>query len=117
MISSLKIYNINLLIDFNGLQSSTFSKDTHPSLIPIKDKLKAFGWETRECNGHSVDSIFKQFNFRKKKKPFAIVCNTTKGFPIDYMMNVPMWHYRSPNKAEHSLALKNLKNYYKEYEK
>ena len=51
------------------------------------------------------------------KKSFAIVCNTTKGFPIDYMMNVPMWHYRSPNKAEHSLALKNLKNYYKEYEK
>ena len=36
MISSLKINNINLFIDYNGLQSATFSKDTHPTSTQLK---------------------------------------------------------------------------------
>jgi len=38
-ISSLNIFNINLFIDYNGLQSSTFSKDIHPTLTPIDKRL------------------------------------------------------------------------------
>ena len=34
-ISSLKLNNIILFVDFNGLQSSTWNKDTHPTLTPI----------------------------------------------------------------------------------
>ena len=30
------------------------SKDTHPTLHPIKEKLKAFGWSADYCNGHNV---------------------------------------------------------------
>ena len=79
MISSLKITNITLFIDYNGLQSSTFSKDTHPTLTPIDKKLEAFGWIAKTCNGHDVNDIFKQFKYKKKNRPFAIICNTTKG--------------------------------------
>ncbi len=110
-ISSLNIYNINLFIDYNGLQSSTFSKDTHPTLMPIDKKLKSFGWFVKTCNGHSVEDIYKKFKTRKKNKPFALVCKTTKGFPIPYMMNIPMWHYRSPNRIEYQKALKYLQNF------
>jgi len=113
MISSLKIFNINLFIDHNGLQSSTFSKDTHPTLMPITDKLKAFGWIVKSCNGHNVKEIYKHSIMRKKNKPFALVCNTIKGFPIPYMMNVPLWHYRSPNKKEYKSAINYLNKYYK----
>ena len=113
MISSLNIFNINLFVDYNGLQSSTFSKDTHPTLLPINQKLKAFGWVTRTCNGHNISDIYSQFKYKKKNKPFALICKTIKGFPITYMMNVPMWHYRSPNKSEYSEALKILNNFYK----
>tara|TARA_Y100000591_G_scaffold330553_1_gene361839 strand:- start:95 stop:901 length:807 start_codon:yes stop_codon:yes gene_type:complete len=107
-VSSLNIYNINLFIDFNGLQSSTFSKNTHPTLTPINKKLKSFGWIARTCNGHDVQDIYKQFKYKKKNKPFALICKTIKGYPIKYMMNVPIWHYRSPNKKEYIDALKNL---------
>jgi len=114
MISSLKISNINLFIDANGLQSSTYSKETHPTLIPIIDKLKTFGWNARECNGHNFSDILKKHHASKKsKKPFALVCNTTKGFPIPYMMNVPLWHYRSPNKEEFHEAINYLETFYK----
>ena len=102
-----------LIVDYNGLQSSTFSKDTHPTLNPIYDKLKAFGWVTRKCNGHDIKDIYRQFKFKQKNKPFALICKTTKGFPIKYMMNVPIWHYRSPSKLEYLEAIKILNNYYK----
>lgn len=111
-ISSLNIFNINLFIDYNGLQSSTFSKDTHPTLTPIDKKLKAFGWSVKSCNGHNVEDILKKFNKKEQKKPFALVCSTTKGYPIPYMMNVPLWHYRSPNKSEHKYAINYLTNFY-----
>lgn len=111
-ISSLNIFNINLFIDYNGLQSSTFSKDTHPTLTPIDKKLESFGWSVRSCNGHNVREILNNFNKKEQNKPFALVCNTIKGFPIPYMMNVPMWHYRSPNKNEYKLAVKYLINFY-----
>jgi transketolase len=110
-ISSLKINNITLFVDFNGLQSSTFSKDTHPTLLPIDQKLNSFGWKTRICNGHDVNDIFKQFNFKDKNKPFAVICNTIKGYPINFMMNIPMWHYRSPNRLEYQKAITILKNF------
>ncbi len=112
MISSLKISNINLFIDANGLQSSTFSKDTHPTLMPIDKKLQSFGWNVKTSNGHSVKDIFNKYKSRKKNKPFALVCKTTKGFPIPYMMNIPMWHYRSPNKNEYQKALNYLNKFY-----
>ena len=113
MISSLKISNINLFIDVNGLQSSTFSKDTHPTLMPITDKLKSFGWKVGECNGHKVNDILKNhLKSKQSNKPFALVCNTIKGYPIPYMMNVPMWHYRSPNKEEYYNAINYLEKFY-----
>jgi len=113
MISSLKISNINLFIDVNGLQSSTFSKDTHPTLQPIVEKIKSFGWNVEECNGHKIKDLINKFkNKKKNSKPFALVCNTTKGFPIPFMMNVPIWHYRSPNKKEYQIANTFLDKYY-----
>ena len=46
-----------------------------------------------------------------------MICKTTKGYPIKYMMNVPIWHYRSPNKKEYVDALKNLYKHYKKRNK
>ena len=66
MISSLKISNINLFIDANGLQSSTFSKDTHPTLMPIVDKIKSFGWNVHKCDGHNIKDIINKFSNKKK---------------------------------------------------
>jgi transketolase len=111
-ISSLKLKNIFLFIDFNGLQSSTWAKDTHPTLMPIDKKFQSFGWEAKACDGHNFSSIIQNFNKRKKIKPFVMICKTTKGHPIPFMKNIPAWHYRSPNKEEYKTAIKFLKQYY-----
>ena len=106
--SALKLKNIIIIIDFNGLQSSTFSKDTHPTLDPIKDKFISFGWESKVCKGHNVLQIKKAIENRSKKKPFALIAKTIKGYPISFMMNKAVWHYRSPDKDEYKKALKEI---------
>ena len=112
-ISSLKLNNIILFVDFNGLQSSTWNKDTHPTLTPIEKKFKAFGWSTRICKGHDFNSIISNFKKRKKNMPNAFICKTIKGFPIPFMRNIPLWHYRSPNKSEYEYSKLFLKKFLK----
>ena len=112
LISSKKINNIIVVIDCNGLQSSTWDKDTHPSLNPIHKKFKAFGWDSETCNGHDVNDILKKLK-KKKNKPFALIAKTTKGYPISFMKNNPIWHYRSPNKIELKKSIKELEKYEK----
>lgn len=107
-ISSLKIKNIIVIVDNNGLQSSTWAKDTHPTLNPIQKKFISFGWDAKSCNGHKTLEIVNKVSKRNKKKPFALIANTIKGYPISFMKNNPIWHYRSPVRDEYLKALKEL---------
>ncbi len=113
LISSKKINNIIVIVDCNGLQSSTWDKDTHPTLQPIHKKFEAFGWQAEECDGHNVIQILEKIKKKKQNKPFALIAKTKKGYPISFMKNNPIWHYRSPNKNELKLALRELEKYAK----
>lgn len=108
LISSLKINNIIIVVDNNGLQSSTWAKDTHPTLNPLQKKFLSFGWDSKTCNGHKSLEILNKISKRSRSKPFALIANTFKGFPISFMKNQPIWHYRSPTKEEYIKALNEL---------
>ncbi len=110
-ISSLRLNNVILFIDFNGLQSSSWNKDTHPTLTPITKKLEAFGWNVNTCKGHELNSMIDKFKKRKKSMPNAFVCKTLKGFPIPFMQNAPFWHYRSPSNKEYEYSKVYLKKF------
>jgi transketolase len=45
---------------------------------------------------------------REAKKPMAVICKTVKGRGVSYMENVPLWHYRAPNKEEYQKAVSEL---------
>lgn len=107
---SLNINNLVIFIDNNDLQSLERTSKSHPNLYPIEDKFKTFGWQSYVCNGHSQNEILKAFKKKKKNKPLAIICKTIKGFPISYMSNQPIWHYKSPNTNQYLLALEELDN-------
>jgi transketolase len=108
IISSLSLKNIVIIVDNNDFQSSTRTKDTHPTLYPIEDKFKAFGWDSESCNGHNSKKILEKILNRSNKKPFALIARTIKGYPISFMKNNPIWHYKSPNKDEYLSALKEI---------
>ena len=106
-ISSRNLKNVMIIVDNNNLQSSTKTSDTHPSLYPIEKKFVSFGWDVESCDGHNIKQIEKKLK-KKNNKPLAIIAKTIKGYPISFMKNNPIWHYRSPNDEELKLALKEL---------
>ena len=106
--SSLNLTNIVAFIDNNDFQSLGRTSETHPSFYPLTDKLEAFGWETAEFDGHDPQAIYDAVMNRSGNKPFMGVAKTTKGKGVSYMENVPMWHYRSPNKEEYAQAIREL---------
>ncbi len=108
MASSLKVRNLVAFIDNNDMQSLGFTHVTHPSFYPVVDKFRAFGWDCVEVNGHDSLAIYNAVTSRKGDRPLMVNCKTTKGRGVSYMENVPMWHYRSPNKAEYEQAVREI---------
>jgi transketolase len=108
MATSLKLTNIVAFVDNNDFQSLGRTSETHPSFYPLTDKFAAFGWEVVEVDGHSPQSIHDAVTARSGTKPLMVIAKTTKGKGVSYMENVPMWHYRSPNKAEYAQAIAEL---------
>ncbi len=108
MASSLRATNIVAVIDNNDFQSLGRTSETHPSFYPLAEKFQAFGWETAEVGGHDSAAIFEAVSGRSGTKPFMLIAKTTKGKGVSYMENVPIWHYRSPNKEEYKKAVAEL---------
>ena len=101
--------NMVAFIDLNNYQGLGKTSVTHPNFYPIVDKCEAFGWETYEIKGHSNQEIKKAVNNRSGKKPTMIICNTVKGKGVDFMIDQPIWHYRSPSVDEYNHAISNLR--------
>lgn len=112
-IAAKSINNLVIVIDNNNLQSATSNLDTHPNLKPIEKKFKSFGWDCDTCDGHNQKMIKNKILNRNKKKPYALIAKTIKGNPVSFMKNIPMWHYRAPNKNEFNNALAQIKKYEK----
>ena len=108
LIPSLNLNNLILIVDNNNLQSLEKTSITHPHLYPIEKKFESFGWYSKKCNGHNSKEIYDLIKKRDKKKPMALIAKTTKGFPVSFMKNIPMWHYKSPTKKEYIQAKKEL---------
>ena len=105
-----KLDNLCVIIDNNGLQIDGRIDDVM-SPYPIPDKLKAFGFEVAEIDGHDFDQMEEAFARARSTKdvPFAIVMKTTKGKGVSYMENQAGWHGKAPNDEEYEIAMNELK--------
>ena len=103
--SSLKVTNLVAFIDNNNMQSLGYTHVTHPSFYPVVDKFRAFGWESVEVDGHDSAAIHAAVASRAGDRPLMVNLKTTKGKGVSYMENMPIWHYRSPNKQEYEQAV------------
>ena len=102
--------NLIAIIDRNRLQIDGCTEDVM-SLCDVADKIRAFGWEVVEINGHDYQEIYDAFNKGKKSdKPFAIVANTIKGKGVSFMENQAGWHGKAPNDEQFALAMEELDN-------
>ena len=64
-------------------------------LEPLADKWRAFGFETREVDGHDLHTLADAIEFAQQFKggPIMLLCDTKKGKGVDFMEDKPDWHY------------------------
>lgn len=71
--------NVVWLIDRNRLQGYGRTEDVM-KLEPLADKIKAFGFQVIEADGHDFESLeHARLQVPGAWGPVAIICNTTKG--------------------------------------
>ena len=104
-----KLDNLCVIIDNNGLQIDGNVADVM-SPYPIPEKLRAFGFEVAEIDGHDFEQIEAAFTKARETKgvPFAIVMKTTKGKGVSFMENQAGWHGKAPKPEELEKALAEL---------
>jgi transketolase len=100
--------NIIAIIDRNNLQIDGCTENIK-SIGDLDAKLKAFGWETQEIDGHDLGAIYNALETAKKlTKPSAIIANTIKGKGVSFMENNASWHGTAPKKEEYERAMEEL---------
>ena len=106
-----KLKNLVLIVDDNSLQAMGPTKEVL-GVHPLDNKLKAFGWEVKNINGHNFSQIEMALQRvqGKLKKPLAIIAKTIKGKGVSFMENENIYHYKNLSKQEYLKALKELKN-------
>lgn len=110
-----KLNNLTIIIDENRLQAMDFIVNIMD--VQVKDKikkLKGFGLSPVLCHGHDVVKLAKALKSAKRASgpvPKVIVAQTTKGFGLKCMENVPKFHFRIPTTEEICLGRRDKNGY------
>ncbi|HEY9792398.1 MAG TPA: thiamine pyrophosphate-dependent enzyme, partial [Candidatus Obscuribacterales bacterium] len=103
-----RLGNLVAIVDFNKWQATGRSEEIL-ALSSLKDKFTAFGWNSFDVNGHSVEALLTVLRGSiDSDKPTAIIAHTIKGKGISFMEDDNNWHYRIPNDEELRAGRKEL---------
>lgn len=104
-----KLNNLIAIIDRNNLQIDGCTENIK-SLGNLADKVKAFGWQVFEIDGHDINMIYETIEKAKKSdRPAAIIAKTIKGKGVSFMENNAGWHGKAPGKDDFERAMAELK--------
>jgi len=102
--------NLTIIIDNNGLQIDG-TNDEVMSLGDLPAKLRAFGLDLHEIDGHDMDTIEAALSAPAVPgKPKCILAHTVKGKGVSFMENQVGWHGKAPNEEQRQQALKELED-------
>ncbi len=89
--------NLVLIVDKNGNQATSTVKNIM-NIDPLDEKLKAFGWDVFEIDGHDMDQIIDCLDAlpvsdsQIRRKPIAIISNTIKGKGLSKLEDTAVCH-------------------------
>jgi transketolase len=104
-----KLDNLIVVVDYNKIQSLGHVKDVI-DLDPLADKWRAFGWITRELDGHDLTGLEHALADApfEPHKPSCIVAHTVKGKGVSFMEHKLQFHYTPPRGDEVEKALEEI---------
>ena len=96
-----KLDNVCVVVDYNKWQATGRSNEIL-ALDPMADKWRAFGWETREVDGHDIGRLVEEMRriSRPDGRSLALIAHTVKGKGVSFMEDDNNWHYRIPTAEE-----------------
>lgn len=97
-IANMGLNNVVWLIDNNKIQLAGRT-DSIMSLGDLNKKIRSFGFDVIEINGHEYDEIIKALKY-KTTKPLAIIANTVKGYGSNVTADKLGWHGKKPTESE-----------------
>lgn len=109
MASAQRLERLTVIIDFNKWQATGRSEEVL-DLTPLAAKWQAFGWASREVDGHDIGAVTSalQEASLSRGKPSAIIAHTIKGKGVSFMEDDNNWHYRIPKAQEVAAAHREL---------
>jgi len=104
-----RLAHLCVVVDRNRLQQGARVADTN-DLEPLADKLRAFGLEVVEVDGHDHGALADAFAAvpAASGKPTAVIAHTFKGHPISFMSDKVAWHHKVPSAEQVAQALAEL---------
>jgi transketolase len=107
-----QLKNVVWLIDRNQLQGFGRTEEVM-KLNPLDDKLKAFGFEVIEIDGHEMEDFYTvQKKYENISQPLVVICNTVKGNAVKYFEDTVGCHYLPMKDNQFELANQDVLHFY-----
>lgn len=105
--ANLKLNNLTVVVDKNGLQQDGPTEEVLP--VDIESLAKACKWNVIVVDGHNHQELKNAFSKSyDNEMPKCIVANTIKGKGISFMENDNNWHHASMNEKQYNQAVEEL---------
>jgi transketolase len=102
-----RLSNILVIVDANGLQGFGATREVL-DMEPLVGKWQAFGFVTREIDGHDFAQLIDACGALDAEKPTCIVARTHKGSGVRFMEDKMEWHYLPMSEAQYEQAMRDL---------
>ena len=104
-----RLSHLTLIVDRNRLQQGAGTEETN-GLDPLDDKLRAFGWDVAEVDGHDPAALLAVLGapVEGRTRPLGVIANTVKGKGVSFMENQARWHHGVPDAAQFEQAMREL---------
>jgi len=96
--SQYKLDNLHLVVDDNRISMLGYTDDI-VSHGPLATRLRAFGWDSLDVDGHDILAVHAALLQQKGQtagKPKALIARTLKGRGVPGLENAPLSHIMNP---------------------
>lgn len=101
-----QVGSITWIVDHNHRQQTGEMVDVL-DIRPLASKIKSFGWDVREIDGHDLEQVMDALRWSQQQssQPKSIVADTIKGKGVSFVEADFSWHGRALSKDEMAKAL------------
>lgn len=105
--SKYNLDNLVVIIDYDNMQFDGANDDIMP-LAPLSAKMRAFGFEVKEVDGHNIEELWNAFQCSHEHKPLAVVAKTTKAHGVPSLEGKAESHHAALSQDDYNYIMNQL---------